>query len=212
MTRENFVYDLDHIFEKFNMESMVSKARKANYRRVFAKENFPTQNAGVIDGLGKPLGEIKHTVDWVVKDYNLPTKEEDREWFMNKSSWGVAEALGEERDVVNEVVEYFSEILGLTEEQMQPRFLRQTRGQELRFHTDGVVNCAINYLLQGEQTPVVFRDHKEPINYKCGVFNTQALHMVPTLPAMGKHRLLFKLKIPRTGPTYEEVVDIVKKI
>ena len=64
MSRENFVYDLDHIFEQFNMEGMVSKARKANYRRVFSKENFPTQNAGVIDGLGKPLGEIKHPVDW----------------------------------------------------------------------------------------------------------------------------------------------------
>ena len=212
MSREDFVYDLDHIFEQFDMESMAKKARGSNYRRIFAQEKFATQNAGVIEGLEKPLEELKHPVDWIVKDYNEDTMEEDREWFINKSSWAVAEALDKSDDVVYKVVKYFSGILGLSVDEMQPRFLRQSRGQELRYHTDGVVNCAINYLLQGDQTPVVFKDHKEPIRYKCGVFNTQALHMVPTLPAMGKHRLLFKLKIPRTGPTYKEIVKILKKI
>ena len=85
MSRENFVYDLDHIFEQFDMESMAEKARGSEYRRIFAQEKFATQNAGVIEGLEKPLEEVKHPVDWIVKDYNEDTMEEDREWFINES-------------------------------------------------------------------------------------------------------------------------------
>tara|TARA_B100000989_G_scaffold120888_1_gene89156 strand:+ start:1302 stop:2009 length:708 start_codon:yes stop_codon:yes gene_type:complete len=210
MNREDFVYELDHIFEQFDMDSIAKKARKSKYRRVFKEEAVPGMNAGVMDGLEKSSEEVKHPVDWVIKDYDVDSREEDREWFMHTSTWSVAEALTETPDETDRVVEHFSKLLGLSADILQPRFLLQRRGEELRYHTDGVVNCGINYLLQGGETPVVFKEYKEPIKYRCAVFNTQALHMVPPLPPMGKNRLLFKLKVPRTGPTYHEVVEIIK--
>ena len=211
MNSERFIFNIEKLFEKFDMTQVLAKARKADYRRVFQEEAQPTTNAGVIDGFEKPLDQVKHPVDWVIKDYNESTMKEDRNWFMNVSTWAVAESIDDRDDETMKVVRYFSDILGLSIDEMQPRFLRQVRGEELRYHTDGVVNCGINYLLQGEQTPVKFKDYPEPIQYKAGVFNTQELHMVPSLPPMGKDRLLFKLKVPRSGPTYSEVVDRIKK-
>lgn len=212
MNSEQFVFNIDELFEQFDMTQVLAKARKANYRRVFQEEKYSTKNAGVIDGLEKPIDEVKHPVDWVIKDYNESTMQEDRDWFVHTSTWAVAEAVTDGvDDETMKVVRYFSDILGLSIDEMQPRFLRQVRGEELRYHTDGVVNCGINFLLQGGQTPVKFKDYPEPIQYKAGVFNTQALHMVPSLPQMGEDRLLFKLKVPRSGPTYSQIVDKIKQ-
>jgi len=212
MNSEQFVFNIDELFEQFDMTQVLAKARKADYRRVFQEEKYSTKNAGVIDGLEKPIDEVKHPVDWVIKDYNESTMQEDRDWFVHTSTWAVAEAVTDGvDDETIKVVRYFSDILGLSIYEMQPRFLRQVRGEELRYHTDGVVNCGINFLLQGGQTPVKFKDYPEPIQYKAGVFNTQALHMVPSLPQMGEDRLLFKLKVPRSGPTYSQIVDKIKQ-
>lgn len=212
MNSERFIFNIEKLFEKFDMTQVLAKAREADYRRVFQEEAQPTINAGVIDGFEKPLDQVKHPVDWVIKDYNESTMQEDRDWFIHTSTWAVAEAVTDGvNDETMKVAKYFSDILGLSIDEMQPRFLRQVRGEELRYHTDGVVNCGINYLLQGGQTPVKFKNYPEPIQYKAGVFNTQELHMVPSLPSMGKDRLLFKMKIPRSGPTYSQIVDKIKQ-
>ena len=212
MNREQYIFDIDPLYEQFDMADVLKKAREAKYRKIFQEERKPGYNAGVIDGFEKSIEQIQHPVDWVIKDYNYSTAEEDRQWFMNKSTWAVAESIQEEVfDETWKVVKWFSDILELSIKELQPRFLKQVRGEELRYHTDGVVNCGINYLLQGGQTPVKFKDYPEPIQYKAGVFNTQELHMVPTLPVMGEDRLLFKMKIPRNGPTYHQVVDRLKQ-
>ena len=211
MHRKDFVFDIESLYDQFDMSAVQDKARKANYRKVFQEEQYSTKNAGVIDGLEKPIDEVKHPVDWVIKDYNESTMQEDRDWFVNTSTWAVAEAVTDGvNDETMKVAKYFADILDMSVDYLQPRFLRQVRGEELRYHTDGVVNCGINFLLQGGQTPVHFQDYPEPIQYKAGVFNTQALHMVPPLPTSGDDRLLFKMKIPRNGPTYQEVCDMIR--
>jgi hypothetical protein len=212
MNSEQFVFNIDELFEQFDMTQVLAKARKADYRKVFQEEKYSTKNAGVIDGLEKPIDEVKHPVDWVIKDYNESTMQEDRDWFVHTSTWAVAEAVTDGvDDETMKVAKYFSDILDMSIDYLQPRFLRQVKGEELRYHTDGVVNCGINFLLQGGQTPVHFQDYPEPIQYKAGVFNTQALHMVPPLPTLGDDRLLFKMKVPRSGPTYSQVVDKIKQ-
>lgn len=211
MNREDFVFDIESLYEQFDMAQVIAKARNADYRKVFQEEKTPTMNAGIIDGFEKPIDEVKHPVDWVIKDYNESTMQEDRDWFVNTSTWAVAEAVTDGvNDETMKVAKYFADILDMSIDYLQPRFLRQVRGEELRYHTDGVVNCGINFLLQGGQTPVKFKDYPEPIQYKAGVFNTQKLHMVPKLPIMGQNRLLFKMKIPRNGPTYQEVCDMIR--
>ena len=68
MDRQQFVFNIDELFEQFDMAQVLDKARKAHYRKVFQEEKYSTKNAGVIDGLEKPIDEVKHPVDWVIKD------------------------------------------------------------------------------------------------------------------------------------------------
>ena len=57
MNSERFIFNIEKLFEKFDMTQVLAKARKADYRRVFQEEAQPTTNAGVIDGFEKPLDQ-----------------------------------------------------------------------------------------------------------------------------------------------------------
>ena len=76
------------------------------------------------------------------------------------------------------------------------RFILLKANTSLPEHTDSDTQCALNFLLSGDKTPVLFdkkhADYKLEYHYKQALLNTQIPHMVHNGP---EDRILFKVSI-----------------
>lgn len=129
----------------------------------------------------------------------------DTAWWKDQESWNTSFQLKEDNSNLTESVrltKLFKEIVGT--ENVKPNFFTQTVGTEVKTHRDVGTLCAINFIITGGETPVVF-DGIGKDTYTVALLNVNEDHSVPT--QTGENRLLFKLRF--TSNKYNEVKESI---
>ncbi len=111
-------------------------------------------------------------------------------WFIKKIDSGYA----------YQVSEQIRKMIGSND--CRPRFYRQNRGFNLRFHKDRDTQCSINFVLSGKEDEVSFEKFSMP--YSIALLNTSEYHAVTDLKS---DRVLFKISI--FDLSYQEVYNIL---
>ena len=80
----------------------------------------------------------------------------------------------------------------LQTENIEANFFTQEQGTSVKMHVDVGTPCAINFIIKGEETPIIFED-EGTFFYKNALLNVSKKHMVPKQETTD--RMLFKLRI-----------------
>ena len=83
---------------------------------------------------------------------------------------------------------------------IEANFFTQKVGTNVKMHVDVGTSCAINFILRGEETPIIFEEDGT-FYYKDALINVSKKHMVPEQTSTD--RMLFKLRI--LNMPFEEV-------
>lgn len=115
---------------------------------------------------------------------------EDKKWFRDQKTWKYSSQIEKnEGTEVSRIEEDFKKILKV--DHLDPKFLSQEVGTKVTMHRDAGIKCAINFLISGTSTPIIFKDVGE-FNYVNALINTDELHAVPE--QTNEPRLIFKLR------------------
>lgn len=129
-------------------------------------------------------------------------KTEDKNWWRRQDSWQAStnadnELLAKMPETAR-ILSIFKERLKTNE--IEANFLTQKVGTNVKMHADVGTACAINFLLKGDETPIMFEEDGT-FYYKNALLNVSKKHMVPE--QRSTDRMLFKLRI--LNMPFEEV-------
>tara|TARA_X000000368_G_scaffold414065_1_gene403251 strand:+ start:2326 stop:2904 length:579 start_codon:yes stop_codon:yes gene_type:complete len=153
----------------------------------------------------------KDTLTWIYNeglDYNddMSFIEKNNKWWTEQRSWNASREpkvtefdLSESRRLTS----LFKKICET--DTIKANFLTQTQGSEVPVHTDVGTLCAINFILEGEQTPINFEGHADEY-YDVALLNVSINHSVPV--QKDQDRILFKLRF--THNTFDEIKEKIK--
>ena len=120
--------------------------------------------------------------------------EEDKDWWLKQDTWqssmnADAEMLFKMPETTR-ILSYFKS--KLQTENIEANFFTQKQGTSVKMHVDVGTPCAINFIIKGEETPIVFEE-EGTFFYKTALLNVSKKHMVPEQETTD--RMLFKLRI-----------------
>lgn len=130
----------------------------------------------------------------------------DKVWWRDQDSWNTSYQLKEENSNLIEsmrLTKLFKNIVGT--DNIKPNFFTQTMGTEVKTHIDVGTLCAINFIIKGGETPVMF-DGIGQDTYMVALLNVNENHSVPV--QKNEDRLLFKLRF--TSNKYNEVKQSIQ--
>ena len=130
----------------------------------------------------------------------------DKVWWRDQDSWNTSYQLKEENSNLIEsmrLTKLFKNIVGT--DNVKPNFFTQTIGTEVKTHIDVGTLCAINFIIKGGETPVMF-DGIGQDTYTVALLNVNENHSVPV--QKNEDRLLFKLRF--TSNKYNEVKQSIQ--
>ena len=126
-----------------------------------------------------------------IPDY---VNEADKEWWWKQRSWQTsvpADSIKlEEMPETCRITSLFQDIIGSNN--IEPNFFTQQKNTEVKMHKDVGIKCAINFILQGKETPIEFEDYGK-FYYQNALLDITQKHSVPL--QIGVDRLVFKLRI-----------------
>lgn len=127
---------------------------------------------------------------------------EDKDWWMRQDTW--QSSMNADADMLTKMPET-TRILSIFKERLdtndiEANFFTQKVGTNVKMHVDVGTSCAINFILKGEETPIVFEEDGT-FYYKDALINVSKKHMVPEQTSTD--RMLFKLRI--LNMPFEEV-------
>ena len=119
---------------------------------------------------------------------------EDKDWWLKQNTWksimnADAEMLFKMPETTR-ILAHFKE--KLQTENIEANFFTQEQGTSVKMHVDVGTPCAINFIIKGEETPIIFED-EGTFFYKNALLNVSKKHMVPKQETTD--RMLFKLRI-----------------
>lgn len=127
--------------------------------------------------------------------------DEDKDWWLRQDTW--QSSINVDDDMLDKMPET-TRILGLFKSVLQTHnieanFFTQKKDTEVKTHVDVGTPCAINFIIHGDATPIVFED-AGTFFYKNALLDVSKKHSVPR--QLETERLVFKLRILDTP--YEE--------
>jgi len=140
---------------------------------------------------------LKHTqlpfdYDVFLNEY-IRLQGNERDYSRNGGSvdyWRVIRHKDLQSDIVKNYCENFKETYNIPGK-VDGRFYRLKANNTLPMHIDSGTKCSINFLLNGEGSPVVFENIGTYV-YKQALLNTSVMHSVVN---GNKDRILFKISI-----------------
>ena len=128
------------------------------------------------------------------KKFSDYLNKEDKDWWMRQDTWqssmnADAEMLFKMPETTR-ILSYFKS--KLQTENIEANFFTQKQGTSVKMHVDVGTPCAINFIIKGEETPIVFEE-EGTFFYKTALLNVSKKHMVPEQETTD--RMLFKLRI-----------------
>ena len=157
----------------------------------------------------KPIN--KETLTWIYNEgieFNddLSFIEKDNKWWTEQESWAASrEPISGEVDLSESIriTKLMKEICKT--DKIKANFLTQTQGSEVPTHTDVGTLCAINFILEGGQTPINFEGYADEY-YDTALLNVSVNHSVPV--QKDQNRILFKLRF--THHTFDEIKQCIQ--
>jgi len=136
------------------------------------------------------------------KKFSDYLNKEDKDWWMRQDTWqssmnADAEMLSKMPETTR-ILSIFKKIIGTND--IEANFFTQKVGTNVKMHVDVGTACAINFILKGKETPIVFEEDGT-FHYKDALINVSKKHMVPKQTSTD--RMLFKLRI--LNMPFEEV-------
>lgn len=127
--------------------------------------------------------------------------DEDKDWWLRQDTW--QSSINVDDDMLDKMPET-TRILSLFKSVLQTHnieanFFTQKKDTEVKTHVDVGTPCAINFIIHGDATPIVFED-AGTFFYKNALLDVSKKHSVPR--QLETERLVFKLRILDTP--YEE--------
>ena len=170
------IYEFNYVYNK---DKLIEESNNVKF--------FPI-NQKNIDRLNR-LGLYKN-ISKKSKILSESLETEDKEWFKNQKTWKYSSQIEKNKGTeVFRIEEEFKKILKV--DHLDPKFLSQEVGTKVTMHRDAGIKCAINFLISGTSTPIIFKNFGK-FNYVNALINTDELHSVPE--QKGEPRLLFKLR------------------
>jgi len=119
---------------------------------------------------------------------------EDKEWWLRQDTW--QSSINADEDLLRFMPEA-SRILimfkGVLEtDNIEANFFSQQKDTTVKTHIDVGTPCAINFIIRGNKTPIVFEDSGEHY-YQNALLDVSKRHSVPK--QIDDDRLVFKLRI-----------------
>jgi hypothetical protein len=126
----------------------------------------------------------------------------DNDWWKRQDSWHTSinadTKLLSKMPETTRILSIFKERLETNE--IEANFFTQKVGTSAKMHADVGTACAINFILKGDETPIMFEEDGT-FYYKNALINVSKKHMVPEQTSTD--RILFKLRI--LNMPFEEV-------
>ena len=119
---------------------------------------------------------------------------EDKDWWMRQDSW--QSSINADEDKLKDMPEA-SRILNLFRgvletDAIEANFFTQQKDTEVKTHVDVGTPCAINFIIRGDATPIVFEEAGTHFS-KNALLDVSKRHSVPL--QLETERLVFKLRI-----------------
>lgn len=126
---------------------------------------------------------------------------EDKDWWMRQDTW--QSSINASNDMLNDMPEtarILTLFKGVLEtDNIEANFFTQQEGTEVKTHVDVGTPCAINFIISGAATPIIFEEGGTHY-YQNALLDVSKRHSVPK--QVDTERLLFKLRI--LDQTFEE--------
>ena len=153
----------------------------------------------------------KETLTWIYNEgieYNddLSFIDKDDKWWTEQESWTASrEPKVTDFDLTESrrLKALFQKVCDTDD--IKASFLTQKQTTEVIVHTDVGTLCAINFLLEGGQTPINFEGYPDEY-YDVALINTSINHSVPI--QKDQDRILFKLRF--THNTFDDIKQKIK--
>ena len=119
---------------------------------------------------------------------------EDKEWWMRQDTW--QSSVNADADKLrfmpeaSRILNMFRKVLET--DNIEANFFTQQRDTEVKAHVDVGTPCAINFIIRGDATPIVFEESGTHF-YKNALLDVSKRHSVPL--QLETERLVFKLRI-----------------
>ena len=119
---------------------------------------------------------------------------EDKEWWMRQDTWQSSVNADEDKlklmPEASRILNLFKEVLET--DNIEANFFTQKKDTEVKTHVDVGTPCAINFIIRGDATPIVFEESGTHF-YRNALLDVSKRHSVPL--QLETERLLFKLRI-----------------
>ena len=128
------------------------------------------------------------------KFYDFVNKD-DKEWWLKQQTWH--STVNADEDILTHMPEtarilsMFKTILDT--DNIEVNFLTQKHNTDVKPHTDVGTPCAINFIIKGSATPIVFDDAGKEFFYKSALLDVSKTHSVPVQE--DTERLLLKFRL-----------------
>jgi hypothetical protein len=126
---------------------------------------------------------------------------EDKEWWMSQDTWQSSINADEDKlrfmPEASRILNLFRGVLET--DAIEANFFTQQKDTEVKTHVDVGTPCAINFIIRGDATPIVFEETGTHF-YNNALLDVSKRHSVPL--QLETERLVFKLRI--LDQTFEE--------
>jgi len=135
------------------------------------------------------------------KKFSEYLDKEDKDWWMRQDTW--QSSINADTDMLrfmpeaSRILAMFKSVLDT--DNIEANFFTQQKDTEVKAHVDVGTPCAINFIIRGDATPIVFEESGTHF-YNTALLDVSKRHSVPR--QLETERLVFKLRI--LDQTFEE--------
>lgn len=150
------------------------------------------------------LNEESKAIDYMSVQINYSTgqekvynslKKEEIDWWNTQETWKYSKKFSIDHiknfPETSRIYYDFKNILGVTDEEIRVRFVKQKINTEAKSHVDSTPS-SINFIICGSITPILFEDEREYF-YEAALLNVSKAHSVPM--QRKTDRLLLKMNL-----------------